>query len=63
MRGGRGVAIFVMMLCHSRRGRVHFLPTMRHLGYERVYLPLHEVADAPFHIQGDVMAETHTVVR
>ena len=27
----------------------------RHLGYERVYLPLGKVADAPFHIQGDVM--------
>ena len=23
----------------------------RHLGYERVYLPLHKVADTPFHIQ------------
>ena len=22
-------------------------------GYERVYLPLHKVADTPFHIQGD----------
>ena len=22
------------------------------LGYERVYLPLHKVADTPFHIQG-----------
>ena len=25
----------------------------RHLGYERVYLPLGKVADTPFHIQGD----------
>ena len=25
----------------------------RHLGYERVYLPLYKVADTPFHIQGD----------
>ena len=25
----------------------------RHLGYERVYLPLYQVADTPFHIQGD----------
>ena len=25
----------------------------RPLGYERVYLPLCEVADTPFHIQGD----------
>ena len=24
----------------------------RPLGYERVYLPLHKVADTPFHIQG-----------
>ena len=23
------------------------------LGYERVYLPLHQVADTPFHIQGN----------
>ena len=27
--------------------------TNRRLGYERVYLPLREVADTPFHIQGD----------
>ena len=27
--------------------------TFRHLGYERVYLPLGKVADTPFHIQGD----------
>ena len=26
---------------------------IRPLGYERVYLPLHKVADTPFHIQGD----------
>ena len=25
----------------------------RPIGYERVHLPLHEVADTPFHIQGD----------
>ena len=25
------------------------------LGYERVYLPLHKMADTPFHIQGDVL--------
>ena len=25
----------------------------RHLRYERVYLPLHKVADTPFHIQGE----------
>ena len=25
----------------------------RHLGYERVHLPLYKVADTPFHIQGD----------
>ena len=25
----------------------------RPLGYERVYLPLYEVADTPFHIQGN----------
>ena len=25
----------------------------RHLGYERVYLPLGKVADTPFNIQGD----------
>ena len=27
--------------------------TNRPLGYERVYLPLYEVADTPIHIQGD----------
>ena len=31
------------------------LSTYRPLGYERVYLPLHKVADAPFHIQDDVI--------
>ena len=25
----------------------------RHTGYKKVYLPLYEVADTPFHIQGD----------
>ena len=25
----------------------------RSLGYERVYLPLCQIADTPFHIQGD----------
>ena len=29
------------------------LTTYRHLGYERVYLPLYKVADTSFHIQGD----------
>ena len=29
-----------------------FFKTIRPLGYERVYLPLYEVADTPFHIQG-----------
>ena len=28
----------------------------RHLGYERVYLPLREVANTPFHFQGDNMS-------
>ena len=27
----------------------------RLLGYERVYLPLYQVADTPHHIQGDDM--------
>ena len=27
--------------------------TSRHLGYERVHLPLYKVADALFHFQGD----------
>ena len=25
----------------------------RHLGYERVYLPLYKVGDTPFHIRGN----------
>ena len=29
------------------------MSTFRPLGYERVSLPLCEVADTPFHIQGD----------
>ena len=28
-----------------------------YLGYERVYLPLNEVADTPFHTYGDNMYE------
>ena len=33
--------------------RIYLRSIIRHLGYERVYLPLYEVADTPFHIQGD----------
>ena len=34
--------------------------TYCHLGYESVYLPLHKVADTPFHIQGgDVLVLKH----
>ena len=29
---------------------------IRHLEYERVYLPLGKVADTPFHIQGDYVS-------
>ena len=29
------------------------LQTKRALRYERVYLPLYQVADTPFHTQGD----------
>ena len=37
--------------------------TLHPLGYERVYLPLCNVADTPFHIQGDDFVEkTHEVV-
>ena len=36
-------------------------PTNRPLGYERVYLPLHEVADTPFHIQEDEMCSRQSV--
>ena len=31
-------------------------PIYRPLGYERVYLQFHKVADTPFHIQGDDMS-------
>ena len=31
----------------------HFLSGSCYLGYERVYLPLGNVADTPFHNQGD----------
>ena len=34
----------------------------RHLGYERVYLPLREVADTPFHIQGDDILYLYTCI-
>ena len=30
-----------------------YMEILRHFGYERVYLPLHKVADTPFHIQED----------
>ena len=36
---------WVMLFCHAANSR--------HLGCQRVYLPLHKVADTPFHIQGD----------
>ena len=35
---------------------IKLFPITRPLGYERVYLPLHKVADTPFHIQGDVLS-------
>ena len=35
----------------------------RLFGYEKVYLPLHKVADTPFHIQGDdVLSTTKSVL-
>ena len=34
---------------------------IRHLGYERVYLPLCQVADTPFHIQGDELWRKNTI--
>ena len=34
---------------------VHHSSIYRPLGYERVYLPLHKMADTLFHIQGDDM--------
>ena len=30
-----------------------FIITRRRLGYKKVHLPLYQVADAPFHIQGN----------
>ena len=34
---------------------------MHTLAYERVYLPLHKVADTPFHIQGDELLPNENV--
>ena len=42
-----GNYVFISQPCES--------PPLRHLGYGRVYLPLREVADTPFHIQGDAL--------
>ena len=39
----------------SHVGTDWLISLYRHLGYERVYLPLPEVADTPFYIQGDDM--------
>ena len=36
----------------STKKRINYF-LLRRLGYERVSLPLHKVADTPFHIQGD----------
>ena len=33
----------------------HKLTEFRPLGYEKMYLPLYQVADTPFHILGDVI--------
>ena len=33
----------------------HMINVIRPRGYKRVYLPLHEVVDTPFYIQGDSM--------
>ena len=37
---------------------------IRHLGYERVYLPLCKVADTPFHIQGvEFVRNSHLMMK
>ena len=36
--------------------------SFRTLGYERVYLPLQEVADTPFHIQGDDLIHIRWII-
>ena len=40
---------------HKKRNSEIYRP----LGYERVYFPRPEVADTPFHIQGDDMQTVH----
>ena len=34
----------------------------RHLGYERVHLPLYKVADTPFHIQEDALVPAYRII-
>ena len=53
-----GVTVIVIYLteCNSNSNR-----RIRLLGYERVYLPLCEVADTPFHIQRDVLTVSRRV--
>ena len=46
--------LFSLPPIHSTKPLIHTV-YFRPLGYERVYLPLCKVADAPFHIQGDEM--------
>ena len=41
------------MIDHDINVLFFVVETRRHLGYERVYLEPREVADTPFHIQGD----------
>ena len=41
--------------CHNTILYGDAMPTIRHLGYEMVYLPLDKVADTPFNFQGDVI--------
>ena len=53
------VACSRQYICTLAFGQVHsfrpyiLMATIRPLGYESVYLPLCEVTDTPFHIQGD----------
>ena len=60
---GRQSTLFIRLYISEASGHgeaASVSPSCHHIGYERVYLPLHKVADTPFHIQADVYVTQRT---
>ena len=51
----------MIMLIYNAQS--HMMPIRRPSGYERVYLPLCQVADTPFHVQGGLLVSDMSIRR